>query len=177
MTGVQKPIETRVLPRLPSHLPNPRRPLHHIFSLYQQINTEQILRQFFIGSNLVHIRVTRSTKPRNFCQLPLAMPPSLDSLCVHLPWYQMMIRQRELLSATNLTPVRARGRERGCVFGGCSCDGRNVGVEDEFEETVEIRCVVYQAVGGQGVRDAEWQRFDDGFQHGGIQWRLILGRK
>jgi hypothetical protein len=113
---------------LPPHLPNPTCPLDHILPLHQQFHTIQLLRQLLITRNLVDERMTSPTQPRHFRQLPLRMPPPLNSLRMHLPWDQMVVSQRQLLPVAYFTAIRARSGQRGGVFGWGGSGGREVDV-------------------------------------------------
>lgn len=137
---------TLILLGFPPDLADPNCPFLDIISFQQQLNAIPLLGQFFISRKSMDKTVTSSAQPSDFVQLPASMPATLNNLCMHSPWDQVMISKRKMFSLANLTLGGSTGRHE---LWWCSGPTRDVRREDRFEQSWQVRRVGYQTVGGQ----------------------------
>lgn len=90
--------------------------------------------------------MTRSAKPSDFVQLPVSMPTTLYGFGVGLPWNEMMIRQRDVLTGTDLAAFRPQSSERRHVLGRwCRARGHE-GRQRRLEKATEVAGFVDYAI-------------------------------
>ena len=93
----------------------------------------------------MHKTMTRPTQPRHTPQHPLRMPSPLHHLRVHRARYQMVIRQRDPVTLTDLARVCPRRRP----YWRASGHGFHVVVEERQEEGFgDVLGVCEEGVGG-----------------------------